>query len=253
MTNGFCISSNKKAVPTQERKSAGRSKVDANSIVSNKIELAKGFRMRAVVKKIWANLAFVFESTIACANRLLNLIIVDFGHLIFVFLIAFFLGLCNSGFRERIHPEWGQDQVLSYLILILGGAVTIFQWRRSVLSDFMPVMRNFNERYDKLNGVLNSISQITPTHLTEDAKAALDDYFNLCAEQWLYRELHYVPSSVWASWWKGMNLHFCKHVVRKKWNSEDVGTYYGFRPPHSNFYDGRFRLEVASQSERTKA
>ena len=40
--------------------------------------------------------------------------------------------------------------------------------------------------------------------LTHDEVLAFIDYFNLCAEEWIFREAGYIYDRVWKSWEAGM-------------------------------------------------
>ncbi len=95
---------------------------------------------------------------------------------------------------------------------------------------FAELFRQFNERYDKLNGPLNAIlAQRTGAMLELSEKQTLYDYFNLCAEEYLYFKSGYIDSEVWASWLLGMRIYLVSKDIRRLWEVElAVGSYYGF-------------------------
>ncbi|WP_251951685.1 hypothetical protein [Salinibacter ruber] len=64
---------------------------------------------------------------------------------------------------------------------------------------FANLFQSFNERYDEMNGDLNEIVGKSESELTPDEKTLLYDYFNPCAEEYLFYKRGYVPHEVWKS------------------------------------------------------
>jgi hypothetical protein len=65
--------------------------------------------------------------------------------------------------------------------------------------------------------------------LAADDKQLLYDYFNLCAEEYLYFKSGYVDAEVWQSWLRGMKLFASNPEIRRLWQEElESGSYYGF-------------------------
>jgi hypothetical protein len=95
---------------------------------------------------------------------------------------------------------------------------------------FMGLFRDFNARYDLLNNRLNALmNKDGALLLTYEDIQLLYDYFNLCAEEYLYSKSGYVDSEVWLSWLKGMKYFASNREVRKIWQEEiNSGSYYGF-------------------------
>lgn len=95
---------------------------------------------------------------------------------------------------------------------------------------FMRLFREFNQRYDKLNNQLNSIVHRSGEPIVDPADhQTLYDYFNLCAEEFLYAEAGYIDAEVWLSWLKGMRYYASFSEVRRIWSRELAqGSYYGF-------------------------
>lgn len=95
---------------------------------------------------------------------------------------------------------------------------------------FAELFRQFNERYDTLNGGLSEITlREAQLLLTAADKQLLFKYFNLCGEEYLYYKAGYVDRDVWGAWCHGI-LFFAKHEeIRRLWNQEITGdSYYGF-------------------------
>jgi len=57
----------------------------------------------------------------------------------------------------------------------------------------------------------------------------LYDYFNLCAEEYLYYKSGYIDSNVWESWTQGMKIFTNDDEIKRLWVHEiQSGSYYGF-------------------------
>jgi hypothetical protein len=95
---------------------------------------------------------------------------------------------------------------------------------------FVGLFRDFNARYDGINDELNRLLlRDADLLLTSTDKQLLYDYFNLCAEEYLYFKSGYIDSEVWLSWLKGMKLFISDAKIRELWQKEiDSGSYYGF-------------------------
>ena len=94
---------------------------------------------------------------------------------------------------------------------------------------FVSLFDRFNVRYDSLNNKLNAIVTRPAVELTERETKTLFDYFNLCAEEYLFYKAGYLDQDVWRSWLAGMK-HFAKNdAIRSLWEIElKSGSYYGF-------------------------
>lgn len=96
---------------------------------------------------------------------------------------------------------------------------------------FISLFEKFNKRYDVLNEELNTIvaresnSQLLPQQIN-----ILYDYFNLCAEEYLFFEAGYIDERVWLAWLCGMKQFAADPAVRRLWERElDSGSYYDFK------------------------
>ena len=95
---------------------------------------------------------------------------------------------------------------------------------------FISLFRDFNARYDRLNDKLNALLlRDGALLLTTEDKQLLYDYFNLCAEEYLYFKSGYVDTEVWYSWLRGMKYFASNPEVRRLWKEElESDSYYGF-------------------------
>lgn len=96
---------------------------------------------------------------------------------------------------------------------------------------FVSLFEKFNARYDKLNEKLNAIiSRPIGSPLAAENITTLYDYFNLCAEEYLYYEAGYIDEKVWQAWLRGMSYFAADESVHRLWEKEiESGSYYGFK------------------------
>lgn len=98
------------------------------------------------------------------------------------------------------------------------------------------LITDFNKRYDALNGPLQDILRTgreTPApELTQEEQKTLVDYFNLCAEEYLFYDLGYIEPRVWEAWHCGMTAHSSQDSrLFALWEQEPKASYYGFTFP----------------------
>ncbi|AYH44033.1 hypothetical protein [Azoarcus sp. DN11] len=95
---------------------------------------------------------------------------------------------------------------------------------------FISLFRDFNAHYDRLNNRLNALLlRDGSLLLTIEDKQLLYDYFNLCAEEYLYFKSGYIDTEVWQSWLRGMKYFASNTEIRRLWCEElESGSYYGF-------------------------
>ncbi len=96
---------------------------------------------------------------------------------------------------------------------------------------FVSLFEKFNTRYDKLNEKLNAIvTRPDDTPLLPWQINTLFDYFNLCAEEYMFYEAGYIDERVWLAWLRGMRYFAGDAAVRRLWESEiESGSYYHFK------------------------
>jgi hypothetical protein len=91
---------------------------------------------------------------------------------------------------------------------------------------FHQLFTAFNERYDELNGKLMAI--VSESDLTNEQRNVIVDYFNLCAEEYLFFQQGYIPRQVWRSWCRGMSWYLKRHPFKDVWNEEfQTDSFYG--------------------------
>jgi len=93
------------------------------------------------------------------------------------------------------------------------------------------LLTQFNVRYNDMNEGLQKAVWSQET-FTEEAKLQFIDYFNLCAEEWLFRKAGYIYDPVWNAWENGMKQYSKDFRVRELWAEERCSnSYYGFELP----------------------
>jgi hypothetical protein len=123
------------------------------------------------------------------------------------------------------------DNITANVATVLGGAagVVFFVQKQKIeeLQIFERLFTTFNQRYATLNEGLQAIVAGTAS---DDARSrdCLNDYFNLCAEEYLfYREGRILPD-VWAAWCRGMLFYLQCPRIRTQWDTEAAtGSHYG--------------------------
>lgn len=123
------------------------------------------------------------------------------------------------------------------IITIVGGVLSaIYLVQKQKLEEtklLKDLFTEFNERYSRLNEKLNEICRESPSEqLRQEEKDVLYEYFNLCAEEYLFHTKGYIPPEVWKSWNNGMKIFFGNQRICDVWNEDSAtDSYYGFEPP----------------------
>ncbi|HEX7999932.1 MAG TPA: hypothetical protein VF528_16205 [Pyrinomonadaceae bacterium] len=124
---------------------------------------------------------------------------------------------------------------ISLLITLVGGLVSFFYFiqkeKLEELELFKQLFTEFNSRYDKLNGRLNKIVIQDPQKpLSPNEENTLNDYFNLCAEEFLFYKRGYIYEEVWQAWQNGMSYYIAFKRIGDKWKEEEkTNSYYGLK------------------------
>jgi len=129
---------------------------------------------------------------------------------------------------------WKYVNTFEVLISIFGGVFSFIYFvqkqQLDELNSFRELFADFNSRYDKLNEKLNQI-------IEEDGKktlnktefdSILNDYFNLCGEEYLYYKNGYIYPEVWKAWCNGMDYFLRNKTIGDRWAEEEkTDSYYG--------------------------
>lgn len=124
---------------------------------------------------------------------------------------------------------------LSLFATVAGGLIGFFYFiqkqQLEELQLFKELFTEFNARYDKLNEALNHITlEDSQKALTDEDKSTLNDYFNLCAEEFLFYKKGYIYEEVWQAWHNGMAYYVAHKRIGDKWKEEvKTESYYGLK------------------------
>jgi hypothetical protein len=122
---------------------------------------------------------------------------------------------------------------LKSLATLLGTFLTLIYFlqkhRLEETKLFREIFAECNARYDKMNDVLNAIVDGPENQpLLPEERAILNDYFNLCGEEYLYYTQGYIFPSVWKAWYNGMKFFISKPRIGAVWAEEkNSESYYG--------------------------
>jgi hypothetical protein len=123
--------------------------------------------------------------------------------------------------------EW--QLLLGIVGSALSGIYFVQKQRLEEMNLFKEIFTECNRRYDSLNKRLNAIAAVPEDQpLSEDERNTLNDYFNLCAEEFLFFETGYILPSVWESWRNGILSFMPNKRISQYWAQEQrSGSYYG--------------------------
>ncbi|KAB2810009.1 hypothetical protein [Phaeocystidibacter luteus] len=98
---------------------------------------------------------------------------------------------------------------------------------------FQELFTAFNTRYDKLNDDILDIRKRSESLKERDTKIIID-YFNLCAEEYLWYSRGRIPKSVWKAWKSGIDENLNTPIIKDLFILEtksinSASSYYGLR------------------------
>ena len=131
-------------------------------------------------------------------------------------------------------PQFPADKRFEAVVAVVGsvGALTHFFYSRHLEETrlFRELFTDFNARYNALNDQLNEIRmRPKPIELTPTDERTLYDYFNLCAEEFLFFRARYIHPEVWQAWCRGMVIFDDIPAIHDLWERELLtNSYYGF-------------------------
>lgn len=149
-----------------------------------------------------------------------------FRHYWWLILVAA-LGAIAAAIATSPKLEW--QLVLSIVGSALSGIYFVQKQKLEEMHLFKQIFTECNTRYDSLNEQLNAIAAHSANRpLSADERNILNDYFNLCAEEFLFFETGYLLPSVWESWRNGMLSFMRTKRIRQYWELEQASaSYYG--------------------------
>jgi len=92
---------------------------------------------------------------------------------------------------------------------------------------FEELFAEFNRRYAQLNSPLQHLVAGSEP-LSKGDRALLEDYFNLCAEEYFYYRRGIIDPTVWRAWCRGMLQYLHDERIADFWRHEETpDSYYG--------------------------
>ncbi len=122
---------------------------------------------------------------------------------------------------------------VSLLTAVGGLTAFLYSNHSQQIQLFRELFREFNARYDALNANLIRIRTRPPGEKLQPSDlGVLSDYFNLCAEEYLYAAAGCLDARVWRAWQNGMRYFAEDPEILEFWLQElRQDSYYGFTIP----------------------
>ena len=135
------------------------------------------------------------------------------------------LGLAALIVKLLYDSGWKAEESIAGLVAGVGYFHFVQRQRLEEMGLFKELFTAFNARYDKLN---EDLARVQRGELTAELENKLVDYFNLCAEEYLFYKHGYILPEAWESWRKGMRQYMDVDSVHKLWELEvKTDSYYG--------------------------
>jgi hypothetical protein len=132
-----------------------------------------------------------------------------------------------------IYKETCSRDNLTLLFSVLGGILSsiylIQKHDLEYIQSFKDLFNMLNKRYDFMNEKLNKIV-LKKSHLklTQDEINTINDYLNLCSEEYLYYKKGFIYREVWKTWCNGIRYFIDNDRIRKYCDKEfSLNSYYG--------------------------
>ena len=151
------------------------------------------------------------------------------------------IGLSYQMIASEPFLQISEIVVTAILGLSVLGSTIIFNRSQSKIAKHRlqkDLFGEFNRRYDALNGHLEKITKYDSLEHLMDKKPnkypflrnKLNDYFNLCAEEYYWYKNGRIDKDLWQSWEVGMNAWYNNHaIIREAWKEEyDSFGYHSF-------------------------
>lgn len=119
----------------------------------------------------------------------------------------------------------------SLIATLVGVALTIIYFvQKQKLEEiqlFEKLFTQFNSRYQVLNEKLEDIRR-DPTKPEVEVRKVLNEYFNLCAEEYLFYSEGRIHPAAWRAWCRGMLYYLDKDHIRTRFEEDcKVDSFYG--------------------------
>lgn len=119
--------------------------------------------------------------------------------------------------------------IIGFFTIVINLIIFSFNYRLSKDQTFRDLFREFNKRFDDLNESLNEI--VDGYSDSRRDNKVIQDYLNLCSEEYLWRKKKRIEKEVWRAWEAGILDYLLKsekikdYFIKEEANDK---SYYGF-------------------------
>ena len=139
-----------------------------------------------------------------------------FRSYVFVAIGVLVLGVGGATLFTDKANQW---QIIGATIAgVLSYCYFVQQQRLAETQLFKQLFTEFNARYDSLNDDLAAI--VAGRQPKREDSSVITDYFNLCAEKYLFYQQGYILEEVWRSWCRGMQQYLDDPHFSAVWTME---------------------------------
>ena len=149
------------------------------------------------------------------------------------FIFRYYLGVAiigSGGGVAAVFYYCDKDRIPlvgSVVAFALAFVYFVLQQKLAEISLFKDLFTNFNLRYDVLNDELVRLEKAPAAPEGKDRQFVVD-YFNLCAEEYLFYSEGYIHHEAWRAWCRGMLWYIKREPFQKIWKEEIAkNSYYG--------------------------
>lgn len=128
--------------------------------------------------------------------------------------IVLLMSLFQFCFPKEMKPEMWIG-VIGSMVAIYFGLLRHWMDHDKI---FKELFLELNARFDTMNEDLNALVKNEPIKSGRSSDQVIQDYLNLCAEEYLWYKLGRIDEDVWTSWKRGMDYYLL--------NSEEVNKYF---------------------------
>ena len=151
------------------------------------------------------------------------------------------MALLQFFFPHKMKPEMWVGVIGSMVAIYFG---LLGHWMNHDKM-FKELFLELNARFDKMNEDLNAIVNKQPIKSGRSSDQVIQDYLNLCAEEFLWYSMGRIEEDVWTSWKRGMDYYLEK--------SEEVNNYFVNEKAFNQSYYRLFDvLEIKKTKEKIK-
>lgn len=149
-----------------------------------------------------------------------------FKHYVIIVLLVFLVSIVISLLTTKAEGNL-LTQSATFAGIALSAIYFVQKQKLEEMKLFKELFTEFNEKYARQNENISDIKSNNKMDLDERNKI-LDDYFNICAEEYLFYKEGRIHNEVWGSWCRGMKEHLSNDIIKAYWEeAQKENSYYG--------------------------